>query len=136
MQLGEMIIAGAVLFLCAVMLLRLALGSTRRERFDRTILNAWQRYPLRAWESLRRQQAQRRQADLDRARRESDARLRTEAEEQARTLIARARDQAHGRVPPPGSSSPAVERDGNVIRPQAFRKPEPGATHPGSDTRH
>lgn len=131
MQLGEMILAGGVIVLCAVMLLRLALGPSRRERFDRAALNAWQRYPMRAWQALRDRQARRQRAHRESVRREADARLRDQAEYEAKRLIARARERASGRAP-----APIVEREGNVIRPEAFRKPEPGATHPGSDTRH
>lgn len=136
MQLGEMIVAGAVLAVCLAMLVRLSLGSARRARLDRAVLNAWHRGPMRGWQVWKRHRARRRQDRLDAERRETAARLQTEAEAEARDVIARARDRAQGRVPPSGSTPPPSDREGNVIRPHAFRKPEPGATHPGNDTRH
>lgn len=136
MQMGEMIVAGAVLAACLAMLVRLALGSTRRAQLDRAVLNAWHRGPMRAWHAWRGRQAKRRQDRLDAERRETASRLQNEAETTAREAIARARDRAQGRVPPASTGTPAADRDGNVIRPHAFRKPEPGATHPGNDTRH
>ncbi len=136
MQVGEMIVAGGVIALCAVLLLRLALGERRRERFDGALRRAWQRYPLRVWHAWQRSRERRRRDRLDAVRREADQRLRQSAEDEARQLIARARERAGARPGSAGGTPPEVEREGNVLRPKAFRKAEPGTTQPGSDTLH
>lgn len=43
----ERILAGLVVAICAVMLLRLALGPARQQRFDRFFMRLWN--ALRAW---------------------------------------------------------------------------------------
>lgn len=137
---GEAIVAGLVLAVCLVMLVRLALGPLRRERFDRALANAWQRGPMRladAWTTWRTRVRRQR---VEAQRRAAAARLEAYAERETLDAIARARDRASGRAPAPsgpgGDARPEADVDGNVIRPKAFRKPEPGATHPGNDTRH
>lgn len=141
MALGEMIVAGIVLAVCLVMLVRLALGPARRERLDRALVNAWHRGPMRAWHAFEARRARRRREREDAARRAAAAKLEAFAERETVDAIARARDRASGRAPAPsgpgGSGTrPEADTDGNVIRPKAFRRPEPGATHPGNDTRH
>ncbi len=138
MPLGETIVAGLVLAVCAVMLGRLMLGAARRDRFDRAARNAWARGPQRWWWLLSQRQAQARRRKEDQRRRAEAARLESVAQQETLNAISRARDRAHGRSPAPSGPGGRVDADveGNVIRPKAFRKPEPGATHPGNDTRH
>lgn len=88
---ADQIFAAFVVAVCAVMLLRLALGERRRRRFDAAWLGAWQ--VLRTLpQRLRRRGALRRQAE-------------------------RAADEAIRRARGGGD----VERDGNVYTPKSFR---------------
>ncbi len=91
---GEKLFSAVVLVMCVLMLLRLCLGERRRERVD----GALRRSGLRL-------QRLARQAGQWRKWRQSRAAAAREAEE----AIRRARHRS--------------ERDGNVIRPDSFRKP-------------
>jgi hypothetical protein len=144
MQLGEAIIAGIVLAVCAVMLARLAMGTARREQFDIKAQRAWARGPRTWWLAWQRGQAQRRER-RDAARREAQAaRMESAAHRESLDVIARARKRAQ--VEPAaaqGHPRVDVEVDGNVIRPHAFKgsakgpgNGEPGATQRGNDTLH
>lgn len=88
----DQLLAGAVLTVCAGLLVRLLAGADRRARFDAAARRAWQagrQHLLSLWHW--------------RARRNAAAREAAEAIRRA------ARKDA--------------ERDGNVIRPSAFREP-------------
>lgn len=91
---GEKLFSAAVLLMCVLMLLRLCLGERLRERVD----GALRRFGARV-------QRWARQASQWRKWRQSRAAAAREAQE----AIRRARHRA--------------ERDGNVIRPDSFRKP-------------
>jgi hypothetical protein len=138
MQLGEIIVASIVLAVCIVLLVRLALGAARRDRFDRTMRNAWERGPVHWWRLAAQRQARARRLKEDRRRHAEAVRLEAMAQRETLDAISRARDRAQGRAPAPSGPGGRVDADvdGNVIRPRAFRKAEPGATHPGNDTRH
>jgi hypothetical protein len=141
MPLGEAIVAGIVLAVCAAMLLRLAVGAERRARLDRSLQRAWARGPQTwwlAWQRRQRQAKERREAE----RRQAEAqRMEADAQRETRDVIARARQTSQHGAAGSGSGSARVdaEVDGNVIRPRAFKgtsRGEPGATHPGNDTLH
>lgn len=92
MSLTESLLAGGVLAVCVLLLLRLLLGVPRRARIDAAMAraaNGVRRRVLRLW----RLPAQRRAAA-----READEAIRRAARTEAR-------------------------REGNVIRPEAFREP-------------
>ncbi len=95
----EQLFAAGVLLICAALLLRLGLGPTRRQRWDRywrgqlERLRGLGRWTRRQWLLLRSRSGARREAGR---------------------AIRRARDDAAD-----------VEHDGNVIRPRKFRKPGP-----------
>ena len=93
----EPIVAGVVLGLCLLMLLRILLPARQRQRIDAV----WQR----AWHAGRQRL---RRGGRDRAQRQQAAQA-AQAAEQAEELIRRARR--------------AAQRDGNVIRPDAFKRP-------------
>lgn len=137
---GEAIIAGLVLAVCLVMLVRLAVGPVRRERLDRAMTNAWHRGPMRLAQAWTAARARRRRERADAERRAAAVRLQAYAERETIDAIARARDRASGRAPAPsgpgGDARAEADVDGNVIRPRAFRKPASGATQPGKDTLH
>ena len=91
----EQLLAGAVALVCAALLLRLALGPEKRQRWDRAWRRVFERvralgpWAVRNWRMVRSRGSAQRQADQ---------------------AIRRARN-----------GKPAVERTGNVIRPCSFR---------------
>lgn len=91
---GEKLFSAAVLLMCVLMLLRLCLGERLRERVDGALRRLGAR--VQGWA---------RQAGQWRKWRQSRAAAAREAQE----AIRRARHRS--------------ERDGNVIRPDSFRKP-------------
>jgi hypothetical protein len=138
MSLAEQIVAGAALVICAVLLLRLALGERRRARFDAALQHAWERVVV-GWRAHVQRTGSRRDPEKERvkaaraASREADAVIRR-AQSQARDAIRK------GSVE---TVRPETDVQGNVIRPKSFRRPDNGATrgnsagtHPGNDTRH
>ena len=84
------------LLVCALMVLRLAVGPAHRQRFDTACRRLYQQAGAH-WASLRRRTQGARAADPDAARREADQ------------LIERARQRRQD-----------ADHDGNVIRPRAF----------------
>lgn len=79
---------------CVVMLIRLALGDTRRARFDRTFLQTWarvRRQSLAIWHWRRKRRSA------------------AEARQVAQEVINRVRHR--------------VEKEGNVLTPDAFKEP-------------
>ncbi|HWH72708.1 MAG TPA: hypothetical protein VNV16_00395 [Methylibium sp.] len=92
---AELLLPGIGLVVCAVLLLRLALGAPRRRRLDAWFERGWAR--LRRVALERRHRRQRRAVEVAAAR-EADAVIRRVKRE--------------------------VEREGNVIRPSAFRPRE------------
>lgn len=97
----ERVFAALAIAVCAVLLLRLAIGEKRRWRLDSAF---W-----RHWRSLRR--------GLRTARRWPGARR--DAAKVAEAAIRRAREAARGET----------ERDGNVYKPKSFRKPPHDKMH-------
>ncbi len=89
----EKLVAALIVGTCLVLLLRLAIGDTRRWRFDAVVRRNWNRIRLTAWRTWN-WRASRRQA-------------------------ARAADEVIRRAR--GSSQ--VERDGNVYKPKDFKRP-------------
>jgi hypothetical protein len=142
MNLAEQILAGLVLATCLVLGARLAMGETRRRRFDQAVvglgarLAAWWRTTVRRTGSARNPAKE--QAKVVRA-----------AAREADAVIRRAQAQSRDTARRPSSARPDAEVDGNVIHPQAFRRGagsppeqreagsrrEPGS-HPGNDTLH
>jgi hypothetical protein len=106
MMSAERILAGLITLICLVFLVRLVLNPVRQARFDARLRRIWQGlrrafYQLRHWRQNRRRQQL----------------ARDQAAKAALEAINRAR---HG-----------VERDGNVIRPKAFKSKddESGTRH-------
>jgi hypothetical protein len=98
----ERFLAGVIVLVCAALLVRLALPPARQQRFDAALRRGWlgtqARFrDLRQW----------------RTRHHQKQRIKAHAEKTAHDAIERARR--------------GVERDGNVIRPKAFK---------GKDERH
>jgi predicted nucleic acid-binding protein len=96
----ERVLAAIVIAICALMLVRLALGARRRLRFDAFFRRLWLRmrhagYTVHRWREARR--------NAERARKAADE------------LIKRARDRG--------------EWDGNVYTPKSFRKPPRDKMH-------
>jgi hypothetical protein len=96
LMMAERFIAGLVVLVCVVLLLRLALPAASRQRFDAAARRLWLGFvagfhDLRHWHT----------------RRQSRQRIQAQAEQAAHDAIERARR--------------GVERDGNVIRPKAFK---------------
>ena len=92
----QQVLAGVVVMVCGVMLVRLVVGERRRHRIDSVVLGAWAVLRLRA-ESLWRWRARRK--------------ARADAARVTRQVIERARQQ------------PKVRREGNVYTPEAFKEP-------------
>lgn len=95
-MMAERFIAGLIVLVCVVLLVRLVLPAARRQRFDAAARRLWlglaaRSNDLRHWHT----------------RRQSQQRIKAQAEQAARDAIERARR--------------GVERDGNVIRPKAFK---------------
>ncbi len=106
MMSAERIVAGLITLVCLVLLVRLVLSPARQARFDAHLRRTWHRlkqamHHLRHW----RQNRQRQQRAQDQA-----AKAALEAINRARR---------------------GVERDGNVIRPKAFKSKddESGTRH-------
>lgn len=97
--------AGLVVLVCGALLLRMLMGVRRRARFDAIVLAGWQRW-AQAW---RNRLAMWRRW---RARRDGEARAAqaAQAERLAEEAIQRARRTR-------------ADKDGNVIRPEAFKEP-------------
>lgn len=92
----ERFLAGLIVVVCVAFLVRLTLPPARQQLFDTTLRRTWlglvARFnDLRHW----------------RTRQQSQQRIKAQAEKTAREAIERARR--------------GVERDGNVIRPKAFK---------------
>jgi hypothetical protein len=135
MSLAEQILAGIVLAVCAVMLVRLALGESRRHRFDAAAAGAAQR--AAAWwrTTVRRTGSTRNPA-------KEQAKVARAAAREAEAVIRRARTQSRSTV------SRDADVSGNVIHPKAFRRTDDGTpsgreigqrdtdAHRGNDTRH
>lgn len=103
LMMADRFIAGLIVLVCVVFLVRLMLPAARQQRFDTSLRRLWlgvvARFnDVRHW----------------RTRQKSQQRIKAHAEEAARAAIERARR--------------GVERDGNVIRPKAFKGKD--------DTRH
>ena len=102
----ESFLAGGGLVVCALLLLRLAVGARRRRGIDEALARVWGGLCRTAWRG--------RQRILSlRTRRPSPAANEDEAVRAAAALIRRVRR---------GSGRDA-DREGNVIRPHAFRSP-------------
>lgn len=106
MMLAERIVAGLVALVCLMFLVRLVLSPARQARFDARLRRAWQGlkqavHGVRHWQDTRRRQQ----------------RAQDQAAKVAQEAINRARR--------------GVERDGNVIRPKAFKSKddESGTRH-------
>jgi hypothetical protein len=95
------------LVVCAVLIVRLAIGPGRRARFDAAVVRRWQRLRAGAARLVRQR------------------RLRTQAEREADAAIQRARR----------TGARAVERDGNVLRPRSFQAPPRGEPRDDDDDR-
>lgn len=80
--------------ICVVMLIRLALGDSRRARLDHTFMQAWSRVQYWAW-MLWHWRRKRRSA--------------AQAKQAAQEVINRVRHR--------------VEKEGNVLTPEAFKEP-------------
>lgn len=91
----ERILAGVVVGICVLLLVRLSIGARRRQRLDRVLLDRWQALRRVAW-SVWHWRASRRAA--------------TQAADEARRAIERARQRK-------------VDRQGNVYTPEAFKEP-------------
>ena len=101
---AERIAAGLVALVCLAFLLRLLLPAPAQQRVDAFSRRLWDRFKARslgAWRSLRGGPRSRQQQKVDQA----------QAEKLAREAIDKARR--------------GVERDGNVIRPKAFKGRDP-----------
>lgn len=96
----ERVLAAIVIAFCALMLVRLALGVRRRQRFDAFFRRLWVRL-RHAGHSVWRWRESRRNAEM--------------ARKAADELIKRARDRG--------------EWDGNVYTPKSFRKPPRDKMH-------
>jgi hypothetical protein len=98
----EQVLAGAVLAVCAVLLLRLVLGEPRRRRFDTAVRRAWlslKRGALQLWHWREHKR---------------------QAEQAAADAIERARRAGEWEG----------TREGNVYRPKSFREPrKPNKPH-------
>ena len=97
----EAVFAALVLAVCLALLLRLAIGAPRRQRVDALLRHAWRAVrhrTLALWRWRAQQRQQKRAAE--------------EAARMAQEAIRRARKSA--------------QREGNVIRPKAFRRGETG----------
>lgn len=131
MSLAEQILAGIVLAVCVVMLARLAIGETRRRRFDAAATDAAQR--VAAWwrTTVRRTGSTRDPA-------KEEAKVARAAAREAEAVIRRVRTQSRT------TGSRDADVTGNVIHPKAFRRPGDADAagrsgtnaHPGNDTRH
>lgn len=115
----EPILAGGGLAVCALLLLRLALGERRRRAIDSALDPVWRGLLRSARRGRDRLQALRRRRP---APPNAEARA-TEAAAAAEALIRRARRggaRSSGR-----EADLKADREGNVIRPHAFRSPPP-----------
>lgn len=100
----EMVMAGLGLLVCAGLLLHMAIGPTRQQRLEVTVRRFWTHWRAR-WRG--RGQTLRTPAAVEK--------MQQRASDEARSAIDRAR---RGKVD--------AEREGNVIRPRAFKdKPDP-----------
>lgn len=90
----QMLLTGVALAVCVVLMLRLCLGARRQQRFDAAMQRAMQACQNTALWIYRWRSSRRDAANL------------------AQDAITRAR-----------GSSERVEREGNVYRPQSFRRP-------------
>lgn len=100
MNWAERIAAGVTALVCLAFLVRLVLSAPAQQRLDASAARWWAHtkgHARRAWHSLRRLPQARQQQKTDQA----------HAEKLAREAIEKARR--------------GVERDGNVIRPKAFK---------------
>ncbi|MCU0775274.1 MAG: hypothetical protein MUC74_12485 [Ideonella sp.] len=141
MSLAEQILAGLVLVTCAVLGVRLAIGETRRRRFDAAARAALDR-SLAWWRTTVRRTGSRRDPVKEQAKA-----VRAAARE-ADAVIRRAQSQSRDAVRRDAAARPDAEVDGNVIHPRAFRRHDPAAPqarpprdrepgqHPGNDTLH
>lgn len=111
----EPILAGGGLAVCALLLLRLGVGERRRRAIDRALDPVWRGLLRSARRGRDRLQALRRRRP---APPNAEARA-TEAAAATEALIRRAR-RGGAR-----SSGREADREGNVIRPHAFRAPPP-----------
>lgn len=93
----EPVLAAAALVVCLALLLHMALPARQRQRIDAALRRAWH---------AGRQRLRRTRSDHARRRKAAQA---AQATEQADELIRRARR--------------AAQQDGNVIRPDAFKRP-------------
>lgn len=96
---AERIVSALIALACIVMLVRLAIGPRRQQRFDRVVREAWAR-TTKIFTRLYRRQASKK-----------------EAEKATQEILQRLRQP--------------VERSGNVITPQAFKRP--GASGSSAD---
>ena len=99
----EKLLAGIVLAICAVLMLRLLIGARRRARFDTAVRRAWARirwWLATAWHWRRR---------------------RREAQRAADAIIRRARGDTKGAED--GDDRADGQWEGNVYKPKSFRKP-------------
>lgn len=91
---GERIVSGLIGVACLVMLARLALGASARDRMDRWLRQTWTSWQSRAVRLYRRQAT------------------RKEAEKATQEVLQRLMRQQQ------------VEREGNVLTPKAFKRPD------------
>lgn len=106
MMSAERILAGLITLVCLVFLVRLVLSPARQARFDARLRTGWHNLK-RAFQYLRRWRQNRHRQKL--------------AQDQAAKAALEAINRARR----------GVERDGNVIRPKAFKSKddEPGTRH-------
>jgi hypothetical protein len=93
----QQIVAGIVLVLCVLALARLLLGAPRRQKLDAGALRTWRRgsrWGRAAWQAPGRRRA---------------------AAKEAQAAIERAKRRER---------ASDVDRDGNVVRPRAFKPPQ------------
>jgi hypothetical protein len=141
MSTAEQILAGLVLATCVVLGVRLAIGESRRRRFDAAVAAAAQR-AMAWWRTTVRRTGSRRDPVKE------QAKAHRAAAREADAVIRRAQSRSRDAVRRHAAARPDAEVDGNVIHPRTFRRDdaaapqarpprdrEPGQ-HPGNDTLH
>ena len=100
----EHVLAGIGLGVCVLLMLRMAVGERRRRLTDAALRRAWSRV-AQTWTARRRRVHKLRQ-------RRNEAKVEADAAREADELIRRVKRDVDREV----------DRDGNVIRPHAFRQ--------------
>lgn len=100
----EHVLAGIGLAMCALLLLRMIVGERRRQRADAAVQRLWARL-TQSWAARRRRALKTKQ-------RRGEARVEADAARQAEELIRRVKRGVDRQA----------DREGNVIRPRAFRQ--------------